>query len=173
MSPAPADLVNAVDLAGRAAVLERRLELPHMPRLIEAGALPGTRVRAGLEFGRFEGRATVAVRVNGEVYLACQRCLKPCACAVDEAATLIVVARDTDEVPGGYEPLLGDAERLSVTELIEDEVLLGLPLAPMHDTAAQCGAVAATLAAVETKPAVDETQRPFANLRELLDKGQR
>jgi len=173
MSHAPADRVNAVELAGRAATLERRLGLSQLPRLAEAGALDGTNVRARLEFGTFERRATIEVRVDGEVFLACQRCLKPCACAVDEEALLVVVASDTDDVPGGYEPLLGDPERLSVVEVIEEQVLLGLPLVPMHATAAECGAAAAALAAADEGPAVEETQKPFANLRELLDEGQR
>jgi uncharacterized protein len=173
MSPAPADLVNAVELAGRAATLERHLQLAQLPRLAEAGALDGTQVRAQLEFGRFDGCTTITVRVEGEVVLACQRCLKPCACEVDESATLAVVARDTDEVPGGYEPLLGDPERLSVAELVEEQVLLGLPLVPTHATPAQCGAAAAALTADEAGPAADDRQRPFANLRDLLDKGQR
>ena len=171
MSPAPADLVNAVELAGRAARLERRLNLAQLPRVGEAGAFEGTQVRAQLEFGKFDGRVTVAVQVEGVAYLACQRCLKPCACALDESAQLAVVARDTDAVPGGYEPLLGDAEQLSLAEVIEEQVLLGLPLVPMHDTAAECGAVATALDAAEDELAVDETQRPFANLRELLEKG--
>jgi uncharacterized protein len=171
MSPAPADLVNAVELAGRAATLERRMGLAQLPRVVEAGALEGTQVRAQLVFGRFEGRTTVEVRVEGEVFLACQRCLRPCPCAVDEAASLVVVTRDADELPGGYEPLLGDPERLSLAELIEEQVLLGLPLVPMHSTAEQCGAAVAALAAIEDEAAADEKQRPFANLRQLLDKG--
>jgi uncharacterized metal-binding protein YceD (DUF177 family) len=90
---------------------------------------------------------------------------------VDESALLAVVERDTDEVLGGYEPLFGDAERLSVVEVIEEQVLLGLPLVPMHGTAAECGAVAAALDAVGDEAAADEKQKPFANLRQLLDKG--
>jgi uncharacterized metal-binding protein YceD (DUF177 family) len=90
---------------------------------------------------------------------------------VDESALLAVVARDTDEVPGGYEPVLGDAERLSVIELIEEQVLLGLPLVPMHAMAAECGASATVIEAVADEPTADEKQRPFANLRQLLDKG--
>ena len=171
MSRAPADLVNAVELAGRAARLERTVGLPQLPRLVEAGALEGTRLHAELEFGSLEGRTTVAVQVDGEVFLPCQRCLRPCECDLDESAVLAVVARDTDEVPSGYEPLLGDAERLSVVELIEEQVLLGLPLVPMHATAAECGAVATAVEAVVDEPAADEKQRPFANLRQLLDKG--
>jgi len=174
MSPAPVDLVNAVELASRAARLERTLGLPQLTRLVEAGALEGTRIVAGLTFGVFEGRTTISARVEGEVVLACQRCLRPCTCTVEESAALAVVARDTDDdVPGGYEPLLGDAERLSVVDLIEEQVLLGLPLVPMHATAALCGAAATAPIAAGTEPAADDRQRPFANLRELLDKGNR
>lgn len=172
MSRAPADLVNAVELARRAARLERTVGLSQLPRLAEAGALKGTRVQAKLEFGSLEGRTTVAVLVDGEVVLPCQRCLRPCVCDVEESALLAVVARDADEVPGGYEPLLGDAERLSVVELIEEQVLLGLPLVPMHPTAVACGAAAAALDAAADEAAVDEKQRPFSNLRQLLDKGE-
>jgi uncharacterized metal-binding protein YceD (DUF177 family) len=69
--------------------------------------------------------------------------------------------------------VLGDAERLPVAELIEEQVLLGLPLVPMHATAAECGVADAAPDAGRDVPAVDETQKPFANLRELLDKGER
>ena len=171
MSSAPADLVNAVELAGRSATLERRLDLRHLPRLAEAGALEGTRASAELTFGKIEGRTTVEVQVSGELVLTCQRCLRPCTCAVNESASLVVMASDADEVPGGFEPLLGDAERLSVTELIEEQLLLGLPLVPKHATTALCGAAPAAIAINATEAAADETQRPFANLRKLLDEG--
>jgi uncharacterized protein len=171
MSSAPADLVNAVELAGREATLERRISLQHMLRLLDAGALAGTWANAELTFGRFEGRTTVAVQVTGELVLTCQRCLRPCSCPVDESASLVVTASDTEDAPGGYEPVLGDAERLSVAELIEEQLLLAVPLVPMHETAALCGGPRGALAADVSGAAADETQRPFANLRELLDKG--
>jgi hypothetical protein len=43
----------------------------------------------------------------------------------------------------------------------------------MHATAAECGVADAAPGAGRDTPAVDETQKPFANLRELLDKGER
>jgi uncharacterized protein len=173
MSAARSDLVNAVELAGRSATLERKLELAQLPRLVEAGALEGTQVRARLTFGKFEGRPTVEVSVEGSVVLPCQRCLRPCECPVDDAAQVIVVADDTEEVPGGFEPSLGDVERLSVSELIEEQILLGMPLVPMHEDAAECGESTATETVVAEEALAEEKQRPFANLRELLDKGER
>lgn len=169
MSPALADQVNAVELAGRAATVERRLELDRLPTLADAGALEGTSVRALLGFDSFAGHATVAVRIEGVVVLPCQRCLQPCVCGIDESTTLAVVASDEDEVPGGYEPLLGDAERLSLGALIEEQVLLGLPLVPMHVDVAECGMGRPTEAEAATRH--DDRQRPFANLRDLLDQG--
>ncbi len=173
MSAARSDLVNAVELAGRCATLERRFELTQLPRLGEAGALAGTRGDARLTFGTFEGRTTVEVSVEGRVMLPCQRCLRPCECAVSESTQLVVVADDKEEVPGGFEPALGDPERLSVTELVEEQMLLGLPLVPLHDDESECGAIEAALPVVAEDAPAEEKQRPFANLRELLGEDER
>jgi uncharacterized protein len=173
MPAARSDLVNAVELAGRSATLERTLERAQLPRLVEAGALDGTHVTARLAFGKFEDRPTVEVSVEGSVVLRCQRCLRPCECRVHDTSQVMVVADDTEEVPGGFEPTLGNAERLSVTELVEEQVLLGMPLVPMHEDAAECGESAADTSVVAEVAPAEEKQRPFSNLRELLDKGER
>lgn len=173
MSAARPDQVNAIELAGRSATLERELGLTELPRLVEAGALDGTGVRAVLAFGRFEGRPTIELRVAGSVLLTCQRCMRPCECRIDDAARLVVVADGDEQAPGGYEAVAGDAERLALSELIEEQVLLGMPMVPMHEDQAGCGAAAATGAAVEVVSTAEKKQRPFENLRQLLDQGER
>ena len=180
MSPGPADQVNAKELSARAAVIARQFELPQLERVAQAGGLPGTRVQAQLRFGAFEGRPTVDVRVAGTVRLVCQRCLQPCAIAVDETALVAIVGAETDDVPGGYEPFVGVPESLSLPALIEEQVLLALPLVPAHEAGSpECrssaaeGVPLAPASAIEPAVAVTaakETQTPFANLRELLGK---
>jgi uncharacterized metal-binding protein YceD (DUF177 family) len=67
--------------------------------------------------------------------------------------------------------VVGNDERLSLVELIEEQVLLGLPLVPMHDGAA--GGCDETDGAAEgpgPDAAAGDVQRPFANLRDLLAK---
>jgi len=174
MSPAPADLVNAKELAGRAAAIERSLELGQLSRVAESGGLKGTRVQARLRFGFFDGRTTVEIALEGVVVLECQRCLRPCECSLSETEQVVVVATDTDEVAGGYEPFVGDAESLSLTALIEEQVLLALPLVPSHEDEAGCreSAGGRRVARAQVAAPSDEVQRPFANLRELLDKGE-
>lgn len=173
MPAARSDLVNAVELAGRSATLERTLERAQLPRLAEAGALDGTNVTARLTFGKFEDRPTIEVSIEGSVMLPCQRCLRPCECHLQDTSQVMVVADDAEEVPGGFEPTLGNAERLSVTELVEEQILLGMPLVPMHEDAADCGDSMAVVNVVADEATAEEKQRPFSNLRELLDKGER
>jgi uncharacterized metal-binding protein YceD (DUF177 family) len=83
----------------------------------------------------------------------------------------MVVAKDTDEVAGGYEPFIGDAESLSLSALIEEQVLLALPLVPRHEEAALCrkSASGKRVAKAQAEARPDDVQRPFANLRDLLD----
>jgi uncharacterized protein len=180
MSTGPADQVNAKELSVRAAVIERHLDLPQLERVMQAGGLPGTRIDARLQFGAFEGRTTVDVRVVGTAVLECQRCLQPCEIVVDESALIAIVRAETDDVPGGYEPYVGMPEQLSLSALIEEQVLLALPLVPAHEAGSQeClsseveGAPLAPVSLVEPaaeKAAVEKKQTPFANLRELLEK---
>jgi uncharacterized protein len=167
MSPARAEFVNALELAGRGAVLERSYELEKLPRLQDAGALPATRASAQLRFALFERRPTIDARVSGGVALTCQRCLRPCDCTIDEQALLMVVASERDDVAGGYEPWIGDPEHLSVVAAIEEQILLALPLVPMHADSNDCRP------AGRAEPRDDgreDRQRPFANLRELIDR---
>jgi uncharacterized protein len=165
MSPARADVVNAVELAGRAAELDRELDLSQLPRLKEAGALQGTRALARLAFGLFEHKPTIAVHVGGTIVMLCQRCMRPCRSEVDESDSLMVVATDRDEVVGGFEPCVADPAHLSVQAVIEEQMLLAMPLVPMHEDLSEC------CAPVDTGRAGDEEkQKPFANLRDLLDK---
>jgi uncharacterized protein len=178
MSPGPTDLVNAKELSARAAVVERHLGQPQLERVTEAGGLPGTRIDARLRFGSFEGRTTVDVRVTGVAVLPCQRCLGPCECALDESAMVMVVRDDDEDAPGGYEPFVGTPEQLSLTALIEEQVLLALPLVPMHEAGSRrCRPNAevvplrpTSVAEPAVKAAAEEKQTPFANLRDLLEK---
>jgi uncharacterized protein len=76
--------------------------------------------------------------VIGSVQLRCQRCLMPFEFVID-SGSILIVARDeasADEI----DALLGDdaievvvgSKALDIIQLIEDEALLALPLAPKH-----------------------------------------
>jgi len=87
--------------------------------------------------GRVDQRGSLSLQVSisGEVGLTCQRCLGSMPYAVEVERTLYLARNEAelerlDALPDSDAIQAG--ERLSLVELVEDEVLLSLPLAPMH-----------------------------------------
>ena len=87
--------------------------------------------------GRKDQRGSLSLQlsISGEVGLTCQRCLGSMPYAVEHERTLYLARSEAelerlDALPDSDAIQAG--ERLSLVELVEDEVLLSLPLAPMH-----------------------------------------
>lgn len=81
-------------------------------------------------------RPRLELRIEGRLHLQCQRCLGLLIYPVDVTTTLLLVPRGAkaDEEmddPESHDAIEASAE-LDVAGLIEDEVLLSLPLAPRH-----------------------------------------
>jgi len=81
------------------------------------------------------GSLSLQVSISGEVGLTCQRCLGSMPYAVGLERTLYLARNEAelerlDVLP--HSDAIQAGERLSLVELVEDEVLLSLPLAPMH-----------------------------------------
>ncbi len=76
--------------------------------------------------------------INGEitasVEVLCQRCLKPFQLKVNHSVSLGIVLHKAEEkqLPSEYEPLVLNEDTLSLVELVEDELLLALPISPVH-----------------------------------------
>src|SRR5688500_14264924 len=81
-------------------------------------------------------RPLLELRINGMLHLQCQRCLGLLEYPVDVSSTLRVLPpgaepEDDLEDPDAPDPIEANGE-LDVHALVEDEVLLSLPLAPRH-----------------------------------------
>jgi uncharacterized protein len=81
-------------------------------------------------------RPQLQVRISGRLHLQCQRCLGSLDYSVDVANSLLLMSRGTQLPEGLDDPEAPDMievdPELDVAALIEDEVLLSLPLAPRH-----------------------------------------
>jgi len=84
-----------------------------------------------------EGKPFLDLRIVGSLNLLCQRCLSSLSYQLDIDSRLMLVAPGAqwpDDEPEGDGP---DAIEASVTQavlpLVEDEVLLALPIAPRHE----------------------------------------
>ncbi len=123
-------------LAEREAVVEGRVALSKLPRL--APLLSETLGEASYQF-RFgrddQGRHIIRSLVRAELRLTCQRCLESLSYPVHAAGSLALVQgpMEAEQLPGELDPLLvGAQELLRIQDLVEDELLLSIPVSPRH-----------------------------------------
>ena len=117
-------------------------------------------------FSREQGFAVVDLNVQGSAVLQCQRCLQRVELPLDSTTRIALVASESDaaRVPGEFEPVLANAGRISIGGLVAEELLLTLPIVPLHASGASCGG-----APIPAPPGNgSETHRPFADLAALL-----
>lgn len=86
------------------------------------------------------GGLLMTVTVATIVTLVCQRCLDPFPVAIDFTTRLrVVAAADFNDASRDHEEdwtaieCIAASRRLDVLELVEDEIILSLPVAPRHD----------------------------------------
>ncbi|HEY8683036.1 MAG TPA: YceD family protein [Rhodanobacter sp.] len=149
---------------------EGTLPIATMSRLCEVLASADGLVQFELDFGRDDlGTDYVDVRAQASLSLICQRTLEPFVLpvAVNARLGLIRLERDEAGLPPDCEPLLvAENGRLNPADVIEDELLLVLPLVPVNPDSSLPDEV--TGYEPEDDSAGDErSENPFAVLREL------
>ncbi|WP_137938011.1 YceD family protein [Chitinivorax sp. B] len=106
-------------------------------------------------------RGTLTLRVVGSVQQLCQRCLQAMDVSINTDVLLTLFPDEQAiEIASSEEPDIEGivaSKRLDVVALVEDEVLLSLPLAPRHDVCRAAG---------DTNSRSDKPN-PFAVLKQL------
>lgn len=156
-------------LADRANTLEGDWPLKQFARLCEQLVSDAGNVHARFEFGRDEQRMIVMRgELDVEVQMVCQRCLEPATLPVHSEFIYAVLKEGAslDGLPKGYDALEVGEEPLDLIAVVEDELLLALPIVPAHDPD-KCQHPAGFAAAPE--PSVNEVSRsnPFDVLAQL------
>lgn len=122
-------------LAARNTSLQGVLPLVRLSRLAEMLVHTQGEARASLTFQQDEERRYVlAGQVNAELSVICQRCLEPVTVDVRPAVQLVAVWPDADEqqLPVRYDPCPVGEEPVSLFDMMEDELLLALPMVNYH-----------------------------------------
>jgi uncharacterized protein len=113
---------------------EGSLPLASMRRLRGSLASSEGDVRYRVEFDKDgSGISYLALRVEAGLPLVCQRTLETFMypVAVDQRLGLIADEADEAALPEGYEPLLVPDGQLGIADVIEDELILALPVVPL------------------------------------------
>jgi uncharacterized protein len=112
-----------------------------------------------------DGFAAAALKVEAGVVLTCQRCLGPVRRRLKSTSRVVFAPESAPVLPADHEAVGGDPEKLDLAGLVEDELLLSLPLVPRHTPAEECNAPGI---ATKPQPEGQEMRRPFAGLKDLL-----
>lgn len=145
-----------------------RLPVERLDRLCETLADSSGEVAYALEFGCDDHRVCyVDVIADTALQLTCQRTLQPFAFPVRVSTRLGMIRHEQEEagLPQDYEPLLIPSDgRIKPADLIEEELLLAMPLVPINPDGIQYP-VASPVDLDQADAAAQEN--PFAVLRGL------
>lgn len=168
------DYADPLRLCALGKVYEGVIPLAELPRL--APLLTSTEGEAAfaLAFGKDgERRPAVDVKVSAQLAIQCQRCLGEMRVNVDADSCLVVVSGpdEAERLPDDVDPLLVEDARVALRSLVEDELILAIPAAPMH-SAEECKVDLRKFnEAEEADPAEPENretaENPFAALAAL------
>lgn len=113
------------------------------------------------------GTLFLHLSINTAISLTCQRCMQLFQYSVERETTLQVAETEeaARDLPEGIEPILLDENRLNLLELLEDELMLAIPIVAMHEVD-DCSEKVDVAEEVQEP----ETHKPFVGLDKLMQK---
>jgi uncharacterized protein len=160
-------------LAGQEAVFVGLVPNRAMRRLAASMASEEGSTKAELQFGLDPvRRPTIRGWAITELMLECQRCLEIYRQPLNVQFDLVLVQgeAEAEHLSDGQEPLLTDQEQIRTAELIEDELMLALPIVAMHANEEDCVVQHDRHPAVDDEADEQRKPNPFAALEALKRK---
>ena len=137
MLPELPQTIDPEFLARKVVTIEGKYTVLDLPRLCDILHDHAGHITFRLEFGRDEDKKHCLITGGLEAVLktVCQRCLDMMELNISSPVYLGVVSSRAEGVilPEGYEPLVQDVNPMSLSALIEDELILAMPISAMHD----------------------------------------
>ncbi len=163
--------IDARRWADRSSTLQTTVHFDRMRRLAEVVDPTSAPCEVEFQFGldpHHQIRAKLHLR--GVMRLSCQRCLEVMDWPVDEVIDFRVV-QDEAQLQEDEDYLLMDEEGcLLLAEVVEDELLLVVPMVPRHESCTLTGGPSQGHDEAEMAGMSSERVRPFAGLDALLSK---
>jgi len=159
-------------LAEQEALFVGSVPVRKMRRLAPGLASEQGDVHAEIQFGLDPvRRPTIRGRAEAALILECQRCLETYSRPIDVGFSLVLVQSEAEaeHLSSEFEPLLTDQEQIRTAELIEDELMLALPIVAMHATE-DCNVRLDRDPAADDETAEQRKKNPFAALKALKRK---
>lgn len=167
-TPLPA-YADARKVFAQEAELAGSVALDRLPRFRENLAGGEARIAARLRFHKDDsGQQIIAGELEARVPVQCQRCLEPVEIELREPVKLAVVQTEAQAkaLPAELDPWFSEDTRLDLARVVEEQLLLALPIVSYHPESA-CRP--ADFHQGDPEPGPEEAQRPnpFAILESL------
>lgn len=116
-----------------------------------------------------QGLVLIKGRIEGQLRLQCQRCLEDFLLPLSERFHVALQTGETSTAaPDEFEILERDDDAFVPIDLLEEQLLLAIPLVVKHQDLTECGPLARRYAGAECEgKSTGERVRPFADLRLL------
>jgi len=130
--------IDSLDFARTSGSLDGTLGVAQLSRLADSLVATEGVLQVRLDGSRDEdGRSWLHVKVAGSLMLGCQRCLGGVQFSLDINSRLQLIgpgeAWPDDDLEDDSADAIASERELALLALIEDEVLLALPIAPRHE----------------------------------------
>lgn len=182
MQTGAANTIRAWEFCASGQVMQGHFPVSDMPRLAAVvrqgheNSLARYRVAGLVDEHR---RYLLSGEVSCEVSLTCQRCMQEVIYCLESDFLLALLSTEHQEkdLPAQFDPLvLANHDELKLISVIEDELLLELPISPMHDPDSECARKHLSSGG-SPQPGAEDDRRisataasPFAGLAGLRDK---
>ena len=175
------------DLADRGQVFELKGQIKNFKRLLEIIAadlaevpsqlLPAqwrsVPVGIKLEFSWADSHREIPLltgHVTAGITALCQRCLEPCEIAIETELNMVLLQelQASKAAEGGFSDVEVwelDEDTVRPLDIVEEALIMALPLSPVHSSQDLCGPLADNV--VQEK---SDTVRPFADLKSQMGK---
>lgn len=166
--------VDAGRLFARNGTINAALSFARLTRFTECLDDPEGHVDVSLSFRHDEeGRRRLQGDLQTQARQLCQRCLQPMLLELRCELDVLVLGSEAElqQLPAveaeSRDVIVAEADRLDVIAVIEDELILSLPLVPLHKDAT-CSEVLNSLQR-DLQQIAEEKAKPFSGLGALLD----
>jgi uncharacterized protein len=163
--------IDPVNFAERGKRLSGAIKISELTRLSDMLLDNSGVVEIDISFDKEARLSTIQGEIKANLIVECQSCLKQVVLPISRHFKLGLVSslEQADRLTSDCEPLMLENEKVSLNELIEDELLLALPDFPRHDY--QCvdrGEVKLAGSAIDEQLT---TNNPFSVLAKLKNTG--
>ena len=131
-------IIDALGFAQKTQSQDLRLKLADLPRLTDVSAIVNDVVQANVTGGiQHDGKSFIELKILSGLTLTCQRCIGLFDFQINSRSRFIITPTEDELVEISQEAqdinmMLAENE-LDLIEFVEDELLLALPMVPLHE----------------------------------------